>query len=65
MTGKINVDGKMYYVSAWNKQGQQGNNFLSLAVTPIEEVPQTQPNQSTPPPQQTGTTTFDDDDVPF
>lgn len=37
MTGKLNVDGKDYYVSAWQKQSSKGA-FYSLSVKPKDDV---------------------------
>jgi uncharacterized protein (DUF736 family) len=36
MTGKINVDGVDYWLSAWTKTSKNGNKFLSLSVKPME-----------------------------
>lgn len=36
-TGKINVEGKDYWLSAWGKTAKSGKKFLSLSVTPVEE----------------------------
>jgi len=34
--GKINVDGKWYWLSGWNKfNGNDGSKFISLATTPM------------------------------
>lgn len=35
-TGKINVDGQEYWLSAWIKEGQKGK-FMSLSVKPKDE----------------------------
>lgn len=35
-TGKINVEGVEYYLSAWVKEGQKGK-FFSLSVKPVDE----------------------------
>lgn len=56
-TGKINIGGKMYWISGWVKNGQNSQ-FLSLAVNPIEDQQNISPN----PNQQN---TFENDDVPF
>lgn len=46
-TGKINVGGTEYRLSAWIKDSQSGKKFMSLAVSeieqkaePVQEVPQ-------------------------
>lgn len=39
-TGKINVDGVDYYLSAWLKDGSKGK-FFSLSVKPVDEQPKT------------------------
>jgi uncharacterized protein (DUF736 family) len=40
LKGKINVDGKDYYVSAWSKVDQNGGKYLSLSIDkPIEAKP--------------------------
>jgi hypothetical protein len=35
-TGKCEIDGKMYWISAWVKEGQ-GRKFFSLAFKPQEQ----------------------------
>jgi|AntDeeMinimDraft_6_1070357.scaffolds.fasta_scaffold02140_4 uncharacterized protein (DUF736 family) len=35
-TGRINVEGKDYWVSSWLKVSKAGKKFMSLAVNPIE-----------------------------
>lgn len=38
MTGKINVDGKDYWVSGWTAyKRNDGEKYLQLSVTPVEE----------------------------
>ena len=37
LRGKINVDGKDFYISAWSKQSEKAGKYMSLALTPIEE----------------------------
>jgi uncharacterized protein (DUF736 family) len=37
LRGKINVDGKDFYISAWSKQSDKAGKYMSLALTPIEE----------------------------
>lgn len=36
--GEINVDGKDYWISAWNKRSKAGNNFKSLSVTAKDDL---------------------------
>jgi len=36
MTGKINIDGKLYYISGWEKTTRDKEKYISLAVKPIE-----------------------------
>lgn len=35
--GEINVKGEEFWISAWNKQSKNGNNYKSLSVKPKEE----------------------------
>ena len=35
-SGKINVEGKEYYLKGWKKTAKSGTNFLSLAVNPVD-----------------------------
>ena len=35
-SGKINVEGKEFYLKGWKKTAKSGTNFLSLAVNPVE-----------------------------
>lgn len=59
MTGKINVDGKDFYLSAWtNHKRTDGEKYLTLAVTPVDETQKTQ-NKNT------SVGLDPDDDVPF
>ena len=44
-TGKINVNGEEFYLSAWIKETKAGEKFFSLRVKPKDEV---QPKQSAP-----------------
>jgi hypothetical protein len=36
MTGKINIEGKDYWLSAWTKTSKNGNKFLSLNAKEME-----------------------------
>lgn len=76
--GKLNVGGKWFWISGWNKTGQHGE-FISLAVTEMDEEWAAKENakqaerqqQAAQAPQAqpvapAGTDTgFDDDDIPF
>ena len=35
-SGKINVEGKDFYLKGWKKTAKTGTNFLSLAVNPVD-----------------------------
>ncbi len=35
--GKINVEGKEYYLKGWKKKAKSGTNFLSLALDPVDK----------------------------
>ena len=37
LRGKINVDGRDFYISAWSKQSDKAGKYMSLALTPVEE----------------------------
>lgn len=42
LSGKINVDGKEYWLSGWTKKNEQGKfKLLSLSVKPKEPNPRT------------------------
>ena len=60
--GKLNVEGREYWVSAWIKenQGVTGGKFMSLSMEPKES----QPQQSRPPVQPEREMP-DGDDIPF
>jgi hypothetical protein len=58
-TGKLDVDGAEYWVSAWIKTGKSGK-FMSLSVKPRDQKP-TARRAPTPPPQPD----FDDELPPF
>jgi hypothetical protein len=62
-TGKCEIDGRMYWISAWVKEGQ-GEKFFSLSFKPQEQQqdPQPQPrSQKAPPSRQRE----EDQDIPF
>jgi len=35
-TGRINIEGKDYWLSSWMKVSKAGKKFMSLAVNPVE-----------------------------
>tara|TARA_Y100001938_G_C7905572_1_gene336877 strand:+ start:149 stop:397 length:249 start_codon:yes stop_codon:yes gene_type:complete len=37
--GKIDVEGKAYYLKGWKKVAKSGVSFLSLALNPVDETP--------------------------
>lgn len=37
MNGKITVNGREYYLSAWKKQSNQGKGYLSLSIKAVDE----------------------------
>ena len=37
MNGKITVNGREYYLSAWKKQTNQGKGYLSLSIKAVDE----------------------------
>ena len=62
MTGSLNVDGVEYYVSGWTKVSQKGQKFLSLSVSPKQQVAKQSVRQA----QQVVADDFEDDlDLPF
>jgi len=38
-TGKVDVEGKEYWLSAWAKKTRTGKPFMSLALTPVDAAP--------------------------
>jgi uncharacterized protein (DUF736 family) len=36
-TGKLNVEGKDFYLKGWKKTAKSGTNFLSIAINPVEQ----------------------------
>ncbi len=70
--GTINVDGKDYWLSGWNKRSQKGNDFISLSVQLKErkDVSGTVPDKSPPrgqraPQNQAPVDDSFDDSIPF
>ena len=57
-TGTINVAGKVYYINGWIKQDKNGNPYLSLAVKPVEQKPDSAGKRD-------GGVSQMDDDIPF
>ena len=45
-SGEINVEGKEYIISAWNKVSKAGNNYKSISITQKSELPQNYTEQS-------------------
>lgn len=43
--GRINVEGREYYISGWAKVSKQGEDYLSLSVRPIDQQGQQYGNQ--------------------
>ena len=43
-TGKINIEGRDYYLNAWVKEGKKGK-FFSLSVKPVDEQPGGHPDR--------------------
>ena len=54
-TGRIKIEGREYYLSAWVKEGKGGSRFFSLAVKPVEQKSEPQADDGAP---------FNDD-IPF
>lgn len=46
MNGKITINGREFYISAWRKQSKDGKGFLSLSVKPVDGVKTVQSNKS-------------------
>ena len=55
--GSINIDGKEYWLSGWDKQTSRGDT-ISLSVQPKEA-------NSSPQKEQAQSSNFQDDDLPF
>jgi hypothetical protein len=63
LTGTLMVEGKEYWVSAWTKERNNGDKWLSLALKPKDAngiAPRSQPA-----PQQRASAFDDESDVPF
>ena len=60
-TGKINVEGREYYLNAWVKDGKKGK-FFSLSVKPVDEQPGGTPDRFA---KSKGAEMALDDEVPF
>jgi hypothetical protein len=45
--GKINVEGKEYYLKGWKKTAKSGLNFMSLAVNPVDGARSSSPKEAT------------------
>lgn len=61
-TGKINVDGRDYYLNAWVKEGKKGK-FFSLSVKPMDAQPGGHPDRFRELPKRGGGDL--NDDIPF
>lgn len=45
-TGKVLIDNKPYKISAWDYKSSNGNNYLSLAISPYVEKDKNDSNES-------------------
>lgn len=43
-TGKVNIEGREFYISAWVKEGKKGK-FFSLSFKPVDEQPGGHPDR--------------------
>jgi uncharacterized protein (DUF736 family) len=59
--GKINVDGKIWEISLWVKEGQQAGKYFSAAI----KEPWVKPDDSIQPQTKNKTIVDEDDDLPF
>lgn len=41
-TGKLNTDGKDYYMSAWLKKSKSNTNFITIAIRDYNKLPETE-----------------------
>lgn len=55
--GDLSINGVVYELAAWVKQGQKGK-FMSIAAKPKDEAPATKPKPMS-------SVNIDDDTVPF
>lgn len=62
-SGPLNVDGKDYEVSIWERTSKAGKPFLSLKVGPVREKKAFGNKEYTPKPKQNNYN--DDQDIPF
>lgn len=72
MKGSINVEGKDFWVSAWTNTSQKGDKYISLRLTPKEEIQETtdpqaqyRPAAKSPAPQPAAAPAAQDDEIPF
>jgi hypothetical protein len=47
--GKINVEGKEYYLKGWKKTAKSGLTFMSLAVNPVDGAKSSGPREASAP----------------
>lgn len=40
LNGKITINGREFFLSAWKKTSKDGKGFLSLSIKPADEQPQ-------------------------
>ena len=59
--GKINVDGKMWEISLWVKEGQQAGKYFSASI----KEPWVKPEESVPTAKITSVTEDEDDGLPL
>jgi hypothetical protein len=57
--GEINVDGQLYWLSAWIKEGKKGK-FMSLSAKPKDDI-----GSNSKPPSKSKSVMDDDDGIPF
>jgi hypothetical protein len=64
MTGEINIDGKVYYLSAWSNTTQNGKKWLNVRLGNLKSaIPA--PSRKAPDPEPDNVTLPFDDDIPF